>query len=142
VFDATPRPLYPREKDPQPIVQEGGRAQKTSHSPAFVHRIFQQVACRYRLIHTCHAAPIPYPCRSPATPCRVNSHMPCCPHAVPLPFRAALIHTCHATPMPFRVALIHTCHATPMPFPCHAVPRYFTHVMPRPCHSPTVPCPS
>jgi hypothetical protein len=32
---------------------------------------------------------------------KANSHMPCRDHAVPLPCRAALIHTCHATPLPF-----------------------------------------
>jgi hypothetical protein len=30
-----------------------------------------------RLIHTCHAAAVPFPYLSPAMPCRVNSHMPC-----------------------------------------------------------------
>jgi hypothetical protein len=30
-----------------------------------------------------------------------NSHMPCRAHAVPLPCRAALIHTCHAAPLLF-----------------------------------------
>jgi hypothetical protein len=34
-------------------------------------------------------------------PVKVNSHMPCRAHAVPLPCRAALIHTCHAAPLPF-----------------------------------------
>jgi hypothetical protein len=29
------------------------------------------MACR------AHAAPMPFPCRSPAMPCRVNSHIPC-----------------------------------------------------------------
>jgi hypothetical protein len=32
---------------------------------------------------------------------KANSHMPCRAHAVPLPCRAALIHTCHAAPLPF-----------------------------------------
>ena len=38
---------------------------------------------------------------------KANSHIacrampcPCCAHAVPLPFRAALIHTCHTAPLP------------------------------------------
>jgi hypothetical protein len=30
-----------------------------------------------RLIHTCHAAPMPRLCGSPGMPCRVNSHIPC-----------------------------------------------------------------
>jgi hypothetical protein len=34
-------------------------------------------------------------------PLKANSHMPCHAHAIPLPCRAALIHTCHATPLPF-----------------------------------------
>jgi hypothetical protein len=80
---------------------------------------------------------MPRPCRSPAMPCRVNSHMPYSAPAVLLPCRAALIHTCHAVPLPFsnsavkvrvvagrsrkragrphavsgRPMLIHTCHA-------------------------------
>jgi hypothetical protein len=110
---------------------------------------------------------------------KANSHMPSRYHAVPLPCRAALIHTCHAAPLPFsesavsfvkvrvvarnirianptvkrigrllittfvelrvvagrsrtragrphavsgRPMLIHTCHAMPMPCPCRAVP--------------------
>jgi hypothetical protein len=44
---------------------------------------------------------MPRPCRAPTMPCRVNSHMPCCAHAVPLPCRAALNRTCHAAPLPF-----------------------------------------
>jgi hypothetical protein len=32
---------------------------------------------------------------------KANSHMPCRAHAVPLPCRAALIHTGHAAPLPF-----------------------------------------
>jgi hypothetical protein len=32
---------------------------------------------------------------------KASSHMPCRAHAVPLPCRAALIHTCHAAPLPF-----------------------------------------
>jgi hypothetical protein len=32
---------------------------------------------------------------------KVNSHMPCPVHAVPLPCRAALIHTCHAASLTF-----------------------------------------
>jgi hypothetical protein len=32
---------------------------------------------------------------------KVNSHMPCHAHAVPLPCRAALIHRCYAALLPF-----------------------------------------
>jgi hypothetical protein len=42
MVNATPRPLYPRERDPVPIVEEAGRSQgqsglvrKISHSPGF-----------------------------------------------------------------------------------------------------------
>jgi hypothetical protein len=42
-----------------------------------------------RLIHTCHAAPKPFPC-----------------YAVPLPCRAALIHTCYSAPLPFFVSAL------------------------------------
>jgi hypothetical protein len=37
-------------------------------------------------MHTCHAVPMPLPCRS---------------HSVPLPCRAVLIHTRHAAPLQF-----------------------------------------
>jgi hypothetical protein len=30
---------------------------------------------------------------------KANSHIACCTHAVPLPYRL-LIHTCHAAPLP------------------------------------------
>jgi hypothetical protein len=32
---------------------------------------------------------------------KANSHMPYRAHAIPLPCRAALIHTCQAAPLPF-----------------------------------------
>jgi hypothetical protein len=32
---------------------------------------------------------------------KVNSHMPCRSHAVPMSCRAALIHTCYASPQSF-----------------------------------------
>jgi hypothetical protein len=32
---------------------------------------------------------------------KANSHIPCRAHAVPIPCRAALIHTCHAAPLSF-----------------------------------------
>jgi hypothetical protein len=54
VVNATPRPLYPREKDPAPIVQEAGwsqcrsgRAQKISSPLGFDPRTVQPVVRRY-----------------------------------------------------------------------------------------------
>jgi hypothetical protein len=54
VVNATLRPLYPRERDPVPILQEAGwpqgrhgRVRKTSSPPGFDPRTVQPVASRY-----------------------------------------------------------------------------------------------
>ena len=54
VFNATPRPLYPRERDPVPLVQEAGWATGPVWTGAdnlapsdFDTRIVQPVASRY-----------------------------------------------------------------------------------------------
>jgi hypothetical protein len=53
----------------------------TMPSPCHSHTVLQP--CHTALIHTCHAGPMPLPCRSPAKSCSVNSH------AMPRP--------CHST---------------------------------------------
>jgi hypothetical protein len=60
--------------------------------------------------------PMPCPCRSPAMPCRVNSHTPCRVVAGKSRTRAGRPHAVSGRPM-----LIHTCHAMPMPRPCRAL---------------------
>jgi hypothetical protein len=49
VVNATFQPLYPRERDPVPIVQEAGsrRVRKISLPPGFDPRTVQPVASRY-----------------------------------------------------------------------------------------------
>ena len=54
VAKVTPRPLYPREKDPVPIVEEAGWAPgpvwtgvENLHPPGFDPRTVQPVASRY-----------------------------------------------------------------------------------------------
>ena len=54
VTNATRRPLYPRERDPAPVLQEAGcapepvgRVRKISPSPGFDPRSIQPVASRY-----------------------------------------------------------------------------------------------
>jgi len=54
VFNATPRPLHPRERDPLPIVKEVGvpqghfgLAQKIPSSPGLDSRTVQPVASHY-----------------------------------------------------------------------------------------------
>jgi hypothetical protein len=47
VVKATPRPLYPQERDPVPIVQETGRVRKMLPLPAFDPRTLQPVASCY-----------------------------------------------------------------------------------------------
>jgi hypothetical protein len=37
---------------------------------------------------------------------KANPHMPCRAYAVPMPCRAALIHTRHATPLPFSDSVV------------------------------------
>jgi hypothetical protein len=47
VVNATPRPLYSRERDPVPIVQEAEQLRKISTPPGFDPRTLQPVASRY-----------------------------------------------------------------------------------------------
>ena len=54
MVNATSRPLYPRERDPVPIVKEGmwapgrpGRVRKISRTPGFDPWIAQPVTSRY-----------------------------------------------------------------------------------------------
>jgi hypothetical protein len=61
-----------------------------------------------RLIHTYHAVPMPFPCRSPAMPFRYGFRL--CLSQLIYTVCPCLIHTNHAAPMPF------PCHATTMPF--------------------------
>jgi hypothetical protein len=63
VVNATPRPLYPRESDAVPIVEEAGWApgpvgwvRKISHPPGFDLRTIQPVASRY----TDYAIPVQF----------------------------------------------------------------------------------
>ena len=65
VVNATPRPLYPWERNPVPIVLEAGWApgpvRRISHPPGFDHRIVQPVVSLYTdWAITAHYLILPY----------------------------------------------------------------------------------